>query len=202
MSGPLAAALVCLGLAVVTVQRRLLAVALVTAQALLLVGLSARQGLDARDALAASALAARALALAAFLSVLVTRTRDPRPVRAGVPPLTRAALAAGLAVTLVWLVPAMGLRSRGAEQAVLALVAFGLVLATTHRATVFQVLGVIMIENGLALAALELPGSSALVETGVALDLVLIALVAGAFHTRIFAAFGAGDTRALRSLRD
>jgi hypothetical protein len=31
---------------------------------------------------------------------------------------------------------------------------------------------------------------------------MLVALVAGVFHERIFAEFGAGDTDALRSLRD
>jgi hypothetical protein len=31
---------------------------------------------------------------------------------------------------------------------------------------------------------------------------VLVALVAGVFHERIFAEFGAGDTAALRTLRD
>ena len=55
-------------------------------------------------------------------------------------------------------------------------------------------------ENGLALAALELPsGSSFAIEFGVAFDLTLIALVATVFHERIFAEFGAGDTAALRS---
>ena len=60
-----------------------------------------------------------------------------------------------------------------------------------------------LVENGLALAALSLPGSSSLaIEIGVAVDLLLVALVAGVFHERIFAEFGAGDTAALRSLRD
>ena len=54
------------------------------------------------------------------------------------------------------------------------------------------------------LAAAELPGgsSSLAIELGVALDLTLIALVAAVFHERIFAEFGAGDTAALRGLRD
>ena len=43
---------------------------------------------------------------------------------------------------------------------------------------------------------------SALIELGVAFDLPLVALVAAVFHERIFAEFGAGDTRSLRSLRD
>ena len=59
------------------------------------------------------------------------------------------------------------------------------------------------VENGLALAALELPGGSSLaIELGVALDLTLVALVAAVFHERIFAEFGTGDTAVLRSLRD
>ena len=40
------------------------------------------------------------------------------------------------------------------------------------------------------------------IEIGVTVDLLLIALVAGVFHERIFAEFGAGDSAALRSLRD
>ena len=60
-----------------------------------------------------------------------------------------------------------------------------------------------LVENGLALAALELPGGSSLaIELGVALDLTLVALVAAVFHERIFAEFGAGDSAALGSLRD
>ena len=106
-------------------------------------------------------------------------------------------------MTLTWLVPTLGLDSRDAERAVLALVAFGIVTAATRRATLFQVLGIVLVENGLALAALELPGGASLaIELGVALDLMLIALVAGVFHERIFAEFGAGDSAALRTLRD
>ena len=53
-----------------------------------------------------------------------------------------------------------------------------------------------LVENGLALAALELPGGSSLaIELGVALRPDAVALVAAVFHERIFAEFGAGDTR-------
>ena len=59
------------------------------------------------------------------------------------------------------------------------------------------------IPGALALSALELPGGASLaIELGVALDLILVAVVAGVFHERIFAEFGAGDTAALRALRD
>jgi hydrogenase-4 membrane subunit HyfE len=68
---------------------------------------------------------------------------------------------------------------------------------------VFQVLGIVLLENALALAALELPGSaSVVIEVGVAVDLMLVALVAAVFHDRIFAEFGAGDVTALEALRD
>ena len=125
-------------------------------------------------------------------------------MRAGVAPLARAGIAVAFALTLPWLVPEIGLDSRDAERAVLALVAFGLVCAATRRATLFQILGIVLVENGLALAALELPGasSSLAIELGVAFDLTLIALVAAVFHERIFAEFGAGDSAALGSLRD
>jgi hydrogenase-4 component E len=86
---------------------------------------------------------------------------------------------------------------------VLALVAFGVTIAATRRATLFQVLGIVVAENGLALAALELPGgSSTAIEFGVAFDLTLVAVVAAVFHERIFAEFGAGDSAHLRTLRD
>ena len=62
----------------------------------------------------------------------------------------------------------------------LALVAFGIVTAATRRATLFQVIGIVLVENGLALAALQLPGGASFaIELGVALDLMLVAVVAG-----------------------
>ena len=103
---------------------------------------------------------------------------------------------------LTSLVSTIGLSSRNAERPVLALVAFGLATAATSRATLFQVIGIVLIENGIAIAALTLPGASSLIEIGIALDLTLIVFVAAFFHERIFAEFGAGDTAALRSLRD
>lgn len=198
----LAWALVGLGFCVVAVRRRTLAVGLVTAQALLLLGYAVRDAGEADDVIAASALGVRTLGLAAFLLVLITRTRDPRLVRSGIAPLRRVALAAGLSLVLVWLIPAAALPSPTEERAVLALIAVGLVVGATSRGTMFQVLGIVVIENALVLAALGLPGTSWLIELGLAFDLVLLAVVAGVFHQRIFAEFGAGDTGALRSLRD
>lgn len=203
MSGTLAWAVVALGLGVVVVRRRSLAVGFVTAQALLLTGVALSEAASSEEAAAAFALAVRGVALAALFLVIVARTREPRPVRAGVPPFARAGLAIGLALALTWLVPAIGLESQQSERAMLALVAFGAVVVATRRATLHQLLGIVMVENGLVLGAIALPGGTSLaVELGVALDLTLIAIVAMVFHERIFAEFGSGDTAVLETLRD
>jgi hydrogenase-4 component E len=202
MSGGLAWVLVALGLVVVGVRRRSIAVALLTVQALVLAGVAVDEASAGSDLVAAAALAVRALGLAVLFLLLVRRTREPRPVRARVAPMTRAGVAIAFALALTWLVPSMGLDSRTSERAALALVAFGIATAATRRATLFQVMAVVLVENGLALAALGLPGGFAVIELGVALDLTLVVLVAAVFHERIFAEFGAGDSAALRSLRD
>ena len=203
MSGALIWALVALGWLVVVLRRRSVAAGLLTVQALVLVGVALDDATSRDDVLAAAALAVRAVLLATLFFLLVARTREPRPVRPGVAPLVRGGVAVGLALLLTWLVPTIGLDSRDAERGVLALVAFGIATVATRRATLFQVMGVVLVENGLALAALALPGVSSLaIELGVALDLTLVVLVAAVFHERIFAEFGSGDTAVLQALRD
>ena len=202
MNGGLVWLLVGLGLGVVVVRRRSVAVGLVTVQALVLAG-AALHAASGTDAFAALALAVRAVALGALLLFVVSRTREPRPVLAATSPLARGGVAVALALGLTWLVPAIGLDTRSVERGVLALVAFGVATVAVRRATLFHVLGIVLVENGLALAALQLPnGSSFAIELGVAFDLTLVALVATVFHERIFAEFGAGDSAALRTLRD
>jgi len=203
MSGSLAWPLVALGLLVVTVRRRSVAVGAVTVQALILFGVALDHAVTGSDVVAAVALAVRGVALGAIFLWLVSRTRENRPVRAGVAPLTRAGLAVAFALLLTWLVPQIGLESRSNERAVLALVAFGVMVAATRRATLFQILGIVLVENGLALAALSLPRASSLaIELGIVFDLTLVVLVSAVFHERIFAEFGSGDSASLRSLRD
>lgn len=204
MSSALIWALVASGLAVVVVRRRSVVVGIVTAQALALAVFALLDAETTDDVVAGAALALRAVLLAALFAGVVKRTRERRPVHARVPPFLRAGVAVLLALTLVWLVPEIGLDSRDAERAVLSLIAFGIATAGLRRATVLQVLGIVLVENGLALAALELPGetASAAIEVGVAIDLMLISVVAVVFHQRIFGLFGAGDTAALRTLRD
>jgi len=120
VSGAVIWTLVALGLAVLVVRRRSLAVALVTAQALVLVGVALDEAESSGDVIAAGALAVRAIVLAGLFLLLVSRTRAVRPVRARVAPLARAGIAVAFALALTWLVPAIGLVSRDAERAVLA----------------------------------------------------------------------------------
>jgi hydrogenase-4 component E len=203
MTGVAAWLMVSLAIGVIVVRRRSVAVAFVTAQALVLTIAALSESPSTNETIAAAALALRAVVLAGFLWLLVKRTRELRPVRAGAAPLARAGAAVGLALGLVWLVPDLGLDARDTQRAVLSIVAVGLATVATRNATLFQVLGIVLVENALALAALSLPGDASLViEIGVTLDLALLTIVAGVFHERIFAEFGAGDAAQLRSLRD
>lgn len=204
MSSALIWPTVALGLGVLVVRRRSALIGLVTLQTLLLVVLALTADEPLADRLgAAGALAFRAVALAIAFLWLLRRGREPRPVRAPVSPLARAGAAIALALLLAALVPPLGLESRDAERAALALVAIGIVCVATRRLTVAQIAGLLIVENGVALAALAMPGGTSLVvELGVALDVVMITLVAVAYHTRIVDEFGAGDAGELRSLRD
>lgn len=203
MNGALIWLVVALGLGVLVLRRRSLAVAGVSLQALLLAGVSAAQVHGRADAIATGALAMRALLLCVLLFFVIHRTREVRPVRADSGPLVRGSAGIGVAIAFAWLLPTLGLGDRNAERAVLALVAFGLVAAATRRATVFQIVALVQIDNALALAALAgAPGLPALVELGVAGDLIMVVLVATLLHTRIFREFGSADSRHLGQLRD
>ncbi|HVB46144.1 MAG TPA: hypothetical protein VNF47_26025 [Streptosporangiaceae bacterium] len=207
MSGLTAWLLVGLSFGVVVVRRPSTAVGLVTAQALALAlaAITAHQSGWARSGdavITAIMLAARALALGALFRYAMARSRDTQPVAGRFSPVVRASVAVALALALSALVPGFGLTSPAGEGAVLTLVATGLACAATRRATLFQVLGIVLVENGLALAALGSPRGSLVVELGVTFDLTLIAVVAAMFHLRIFAELGAGDSTVLRSLHD
>jgi hydrogenase-4 membrane subunit HyfE len=194
---------VALGLGVPTLRRRSVAVALVTLQALLLAAAAAVDANGASDLAAAGALLVRALLLGVLLVIVVRRTREPLPVRADSGPLLRGGAALGLALGLALVVPSLGLGDRNAERAVLALIAFGLVTVATRRATVFHIVALVQVDNALAVAALVTAGGlPALIELGVAGDLVMVVLVAALLHARIYAEFGSGDSGHLRALRD
>ena len=202
-SGAVLWALVALGLLVIVTRRRSIAVALVTAQALILVAIALDQATRHNDVAVAVALAARAVALAALFGWLAFRTRSPRPIRAAARPFVRAGVACracarvGLACALTRSQRpkrrAGGARARRVRPGQRGDAPPDALPGDRDRAGR---------ERGRACRA-RAPGSpSLLVELGVALDLTLIALVAALFHFRIFAEFGTADTTALTALRD
>jgi hydrogenase-4 component E len=197
--------LVLLALAVVATRRRSTAIVLVTSQSLVVAGaaLALAPG-RSREFLAASlALTVKALLIGGALLWTTRRTRELRPLVEDFSPLARVAGAAAFAVATVALVPRFGLPSRVAEGGAVALVAIGLATAVLRKATLMQALGLVVAENGIAFAAAAAGGGVPLViEIGVVFDVIVVVVVATAFHERIFGELGTGDSTLLRGLRD
>ncbi len=204
MSSPIIIGCLALGLGVVVVRRRSVALMLVTAQSLLLASVAlSRTGGHVDSLPAAGGLLLRLVAIATILGIGIARTRETQPVRAGIEPMARVVIALAALLAIPSLVPPLGFGDRNAQHAAVALVVLGIVIALTRRATIVQILGIVVAENGATLAALS--ASKAVpdvIELGVIFDLLLIAVVASAFHSRIFGHFGSGDTAQLRELRD
>ena len=204
MSSLVATACLALGLGVVVVRRRSVALTLVTAQSLLLASVALWRAVGHLDLMpAAGGLVLRAVAIATILRIGIMRTREARPVRAGIEPMARVIIALTAVLVIPPLVPALGFGDHNAQRAAIALAVLGIVIALTRRATIVQILGIVVAENGATLAALSASNAVPdVIELGVIFDLLLIAVVASAFHTRIFGHFGSGDTAHLRGLRD
>jgi hydrogenase-4 component E len=198
-------AMVALGLLVVVVRRRSMAVGLVALQTVVLAAgaLSLSPGRSLEFLVASLVLLARALPLCVLLAFTIFRTREPRPVRSQIGPIVRLGLIVVMVLIVIILVPSFGLMTRAAEQATVGLLAIGVATIVARRPTIFHLLGLLMAENGIAIAAVSVAGGlPLLIEIGVAFDLIVVVTVATAFHSRIFSEFGTGDTRSLRALSD
>jgi hydrogenase-4 component E len=194
-----------LGLAVVVVRRRSIAIGVVAAQSLALgfgaLGLASGRSSD--FLVASLVLLTKALVLPVLLYAVMLRTREPRLVVAATGPLMRLALAGAVALAAATLVPRLGLSSAHTERTAVALLLVGVVIVIARRPALFQLLGLIVAENGLSLLAISVPGGlSYVIELGALFDLVLVVTVAAAFTRRIHAELGTGDTELLRGLRD
>jgi hydrogenase-4 membrane subunit HyfE len=78
----------------------------------------------------------------------------------------------------------------------------GIAIVVARRPVFFQLLGLIVAENGLSLLAVSVPGGLPyVIELGALFDLALVVTVAAAFTTRIHSELGTGDTELLRGLR-
>jgi hydrogenase-4 component E len=205
VSSGLVTLILALGLAVIVVRRRSVAIGLVGAQSLALgIGALSVSGGRSKDFLVASlVLLIKALALPALLWVSMLGTREPRLVAAAAGPLMRLALAGAVAVVAATLVPRLGLTSAHTERTSVALLLVGVAIVIARRPALHQLLGLIVAENGLSLLAVSVPGGlSYVIELGALVDLVLVVTVAAAFTRRIHAELGTGDTELLRGLRD
>lgn len=204
VNGVLVTAMLGLGLAIIVVRRRSVGIALLAAQSLALGTLalnlaSGRSG----DFWVAGLLLSKAIILPVLLYLLVGRTPEARPVAAPAGPMVRLAAAGAVALCAVVLIPPLGLGAPHTEHTAVALVLVGLAIVIARRPLLFQVLGLIVAENGLSLLAVSVPGGlSYVIEFGALFDLALIVTVAAAFVQRIHSDLGTGDTEMLRGLRD
>ena len=205
MSDVILVALVALGLAALAARRPALAAGAVALQALLVGAgaVGAAPGRSTEFLAAALLLLVRAAVVGAIVLAVVLRHREERPHDDVHGPLVR--LCGGLALLLATtvLIPPFGPSAAAASRTAAALVGIALALVLLRRAAVFAVLAFLVIDNGIAVAAIGAPGALPLaMELGVAFDLVLLIAVAAVFQGRILRAFGTTDTAALRRVRD
>lgn len=204
MNSGVAWILVGLGLATVVVRRRSAAILIVTVQSIALGGAAFAMagGRDAEFWLASAALVLKGIVLGVGLGWSVRRTREPRPLAEGVPAPVRFVVAVVLALGAAALVPSFGISSSDGN-ATAALVAIGAGIVLLRRATIFQALGLIVAENGVAIAATSAHnGLPIVIELGFVFDVIVVVAVAVAVAERIHGEFGTGDTGRLRELRD
>jgi hydrogenase-4 component E len=203
MNSTLATVMLGLAFGVIVVRRRTVAIALLAAQSLAL-GVLAVDLADARSGyVVAAVLLGKAVVLPTLLYVLIRRTPEARPITAPAGPMVRLAAAGTVALCAVVLTPPLGLGAPHTEHAAVALVLVGIAIVIARRPILFQLLGLIVAENGLSLLAVSVSGGlSYVIEFGALFDLALIVTVAAAFAQRIHSDLGTGDTELLRGLRD
>jgi hydrogenase-4 component E len=208
--------LVCGGLllsAVLMVWRRELAsiVQLLAVQGVLLAALAgllaAREDSVELYGVAAGVLVLKALVLPAVLRRVLREsgeTRDAEPLVNVAASLLSAALLTLLAYAVSR--PLVALAPSPATHALpvgLAMVFLGFFVLVTRRRALSQVVGFLLLDNGIAATAfLATAGVPLIVELGVSLDLLLVVLVLQVLTARMRLAFGHGDLDELRELRD
>jgi hydrogenase-4 component E len=200
MNSVLVTAILGLALGVIVVRRRTIAIVLLAAQSLALGILAASL---TGGAVVAIVLLSKAIVLPALLYLLIRRTPEAGPVAAPAGPVVRLAAAGAVALCAVVMTPPLGLGAAHTEHIAVALVLVGITIVIARRPILFQLLGLIVTENGLSLLAVSVPGGlSYVIEFGALFDLALIVTVAAAFAQRIHSDLGTGDTELLRGLRD
>jgi hydrogenase-4 component E len=194
-----------LGVGTVLVRRRSVAIALLALQSILVsaTALVLAPGRSEEFLAAALVLLVKAIFITALLGLAVSRTREVRPVRAGIDPLVRLGLTLAGVLALNVLIPPVAGLDPTLQQTSLGILAAGIATVVLRRATILQLVGLLVAENGLALAAVSIHGGlPVLIDLGALFDLTLLISVAVAFHDRIFMLLGTGDSALLRELHD
>jgi hydrogenase-4 component E len=204
VNGVLVTAMLALGFAVIVVRRRSVAIAALAAQSLALGVIAAElAGGHSGEVVVAGLLLGKAIVLPALLYLLIRRTPEAGLVAAAASAIVRLAAAGAVALCAVVLIPPLGLGAPHTEHTAFALVLVGITIVVLRRPILFQLIGLVVAENGLSLLAVSVPGGlSYVVEFGALFDLALIVTVAAAFAQRIHTDLGTGDTELLRGLRD
>jgi hydrogenase-4 component E len=206
----LAIGMVVVGVALVAARRAWSAVALVAVQSLLLgcVGLVAaiHTGRDHLFVGAALVLIVKAGGLPALMGVLIARVRASSEMPTAMPRNLGIGVAAVMSLVTIETFSGEPFQTPlGAERALpaaVALILLGLQMMVTRHHIIAQITGFLVIENGMALAALTATyGMPLIIEFGVLLDVLLAVIVAFVYSRRIQEAHGDLLTKVLRELR-
>jgi hydrogenase-4 component E len=130
--------------------------------------------------------------------------REVEPFIGLIPSMLLGAVATGLAVALVQFLPLNGRHGAGlVVPTSLSTVLTGFLLLTTRLKAISQVLGYLVLENGIFIfGLLLLEAMPLLVEMGVLLDLLVAIFVMGIILNHINREFSSLDTRQLAALKD
>jgi hydrogenase-4 component E len=199
--------------AVLVLWRRDLAaiVRLFAAQGVALAALAAVLGVHQRDVVLVAVAAGLVLLRAVVLPVLMRRALTAGGDRRETEPLVNVAASLLMAAVLALVAyavcrPVVTLSPSPATRAVpvaLTVVLIGFFVLVTRRRALSQVVGFLLVDNGItAIAFLTTSGVPLIVELGVSLDILLAVLVLQVLTVRIRAAFGGTDLDDLRELHD
>jgi hydrogenase-4 membrane subunit HyfE len=205
MTDVIAWSTVALGLVMLVSRRRSVCIVLMSMQSALVGGeaVAVAPGRSTAFVVAAAVLVLKTAALTFFLTLAVRRTREAARVRASIDPLARLTATLIASVLAMLLMPRIDFLPASAQQASIALLTIGGAMVVMRRATILQLVGLLVCENALALAAVSTPGGlPVVIELGAAFHLALLLSVGLAFHRRIYVVLGSGDSALLRELRD
>ena len=205
-----AAAIVVLGVLLPAVRSIGRSIWMLAAQSVL-VGLAAvivalATGIGHLAAAGLLAIAVKGVVVPLVLGSILRRSSVRHERRPILPP--RLALVAAVAIVFAataaadGVSPVASIAARRALPAAIAQVLTGLLIVMTRRKALSLVVGLLVFENGIALAAFSLTyGMPLVVELGVLFDLLIAVIVAWVYARRMLDVFGTLSTDELRSLK-